>query len=67
MPTLEMTEEIVARWRSEAGDDNPAGPLFSGRYAEVELAEPMAAATLRCETFGQCGTACTGSYPNQCC
>jgi Family of unknown function (DUF6229) len=61
-------EDLAARWRTDAGDDNPAGPLFSsGPYAEVELAEPMAAATAVCDTFGQCGTACTGSYPRQCC
>lgn len=67
MPTAVYTEDLAARWRTDAGDDNPAGPLFSsGPYAEVELAEPMAAATALCES-GRCGTACSYSYTRVCC
>lgn len=68
MSTLETADAIVARWRSDAGDDNPAGPLFSsGPYAEVELAEPTAAAGVQTHTINRCGTACTGSLGNDCC
>ena len=34
-----MPHEDAARWRSEAGDENPAGPLFTGgNFAESEIA-----------------------------
>jgi hypothetical protein len=57
-----MKQEISARWRIQAGLDNPAGPLFTGgKNAEADIV---------CETgtlSGKCGTACTGSGNYQCC
>lgn len=48
MPTA--TLELIDRWRTDAGDDNPAGPLFSsGPYAESELVEVLDATT-RCSS-----------------
>jgi hypothetical protein len=29
--------ELVAQWRNNAELDNPAGPLFSGEYAEADI------------------------------
>jgi hypothetical protein len=36
--------EARTDWRTMAGADNPAGPLFSDEYAEADLAlqDPMA-------------------------
>lgn len=61
MPTvIDRTEDIVARWRTDAGDDNPAGPLFtSGRYAEEEIVQPT--------TFHSHCSVCTASRTIHCC
>lgn len=54
--------ELVAKWRSDASVENPAGPLFiSGAFAEADIV---------CETgtgSGMCGTGCTGSLTRHCC
>jgi hypothetical protein len=53
--------ELAARWRSSAGPDNPAGPLFtSGQYAQGDL-------TQRTGDTGRCGTACSYSRTRSCC
>jgi hypothetical protein len=54
MPTQEIT-----RWRSEAGEQNPAGPLFTGgEFAESEI-------TLDSETkTGNWCSMASGSFKN---
>ena len=55
--------DLINQWRTEAGQDNPAGPLFSGGvFAEAEIASEAAQTTLH-----GCGTACTGSQTRYCC
>ena len=57
-----MKQDISARWRNHADQDNPAGPLFtSGNNTQADIV---------CETgtiSGRCGTVCTGSTINACC
>ena len=63
MEAKERALAVVAQWRRSADVDNPAGPLYvSGRYAEAEIVEAG-----RPDTFGACGTACTGSRTRYCC
>lgn len=58
--------EVVEQWREEAGEDNPAGPLYiSGEYAESDIASDRNRATMF--TICGCGTACTGSIGRPCC
>lgn len=58
---IESPELIVARWRSQADEENPAGPLFTaGRFAEADLVEAQSADTAR-------PTACTFSLHHECC
>lgn len=64
MSTLELVkaEELVAMWLAGDGDDNPAGPLFTGgehTEADITMTGPGSS--------GRCGTACTGSSRYQCC
>lgn len=55
-------EEIVARWRSGADPDSPAGPMYaSGQYAESEIVLATWGGS------GKCGTACTASTTRYCC
>ncbi|HEX4301934.1 MAG TPA: DUF6229 family protein [Rhizomicrobium sp.] len=55
-----------ARWRKEAGHDNPAGPLFaSGDFAAADIACEANELTLVCTAH--CGTDCSGSGNVQCC
>lgn len=57
-----QAEELVARWRSSAGGDNPAGPLFtSGEHAEADILGAIGPA------FTPCGTTCTRSRRRHCC
>ena len=54
-------KQNAATWRSEAGSDNPAGPLFGGQHSSADIV---------CETTttsGYCGTACTWSRTQVCC
>ena len=52
--------ELVAQWRNDADQDNPAGPLFAaGEFAEADIVNATPAIT--------CGTYCTGSIRVQCC
>jgi hypothetical protein len=57
-----QSAEVISQWRNEAGEGNPAGPLFSGAFAEAEIANESSI-----RTIGGCGTACTGSYTRYCC
>ena len=52
--------ELVAQWRNNVEQDNPAGPLFAaGEFAEVDIVNATPWIT--------CGTACSGSFTRQCC
>ena len=53
--------EVVAQWRNQENDDNPAGPLYAaGQFAEADLVNATA-------EVWTCGTYCTGSVRVQCC
>ena len=61
IPMPSSSNETSARWRVEPGSANPAGPLFVREHSAADIV---------CETgttSGYCGTACTWSYPRQCC
>jgi hypothetical protein len=52
--------ELVAQWRNQPEQDNPAGPLFAaGEFAEADIVNATPGIT--------CGTYCTGSVRVQCC
>lgn len=55
---------VVSKWRNEAGEDNPAGPLYShGIYAEADIVSESSELT-----GTACGsTGCTGSRTTLCC
>jgi len=57
---LSNPEALVAQWRASAAD-NPAGPLFTNRYAEADLIGLDASQTIR-----SCSS-CTASRTAQCC
>jgi hypothetical protein len=55
-------QDLAAMWRSSAGPDNPAGPLYTGgQYAQADLTQRTGTGT------GHCGTACSYSYTRYCC
>lgn len=56
---LSRPEALVAYWRASADDSNPAGPLFSGDYAEFDLTAKSAYQTGH--------SLCSGSSTVQCC
>ena len=59
---IARAQQLVAAWRSGAGPDNPAGPLFTGgQYAQADLTQRTGIGTKRC------GTACTYSRTLYCC
>lgn len=61
-PTLVRPEEIIAGWLTGDGDDNPAGPVFTGgehTEADITMTGPGES--------GRCGTVCTGSSRIPCC
>ncbi|MBV9822456.1 MAG: hypothetical protein JO144_09460 [Actinobacteria bacterium] len=62
MSTVELirAEEIAAAWREGALDDNPAGPVFTGRHYEADI-------TMTGTGSGRCGTVCTASRTIDCC
>jgi hypothetical protein len=63
MSTIELirAEEIAASWREGELDDNPAGPIFTGRHFEADI-------TMTGPGYsGRCGTACSGSSRYMCC
>ena len=52
--------ELVAQWRTNENQDNPAGPLFAaGEFAEADIVNATPGLT--------CGTACSGSITRFCC
>jgi hypothetical protein len=56
----------VNQWRQEAGEANPAGPLYSsGKFAEADIASVAEPCTLP-STGGHCSI-CTGSGRIACC
>ncbi|MEU7827752.1 MULTISPECIES: DUF6229 family protein [unclassified Nonomuraea] len=60
--TLGRSEEIVAAWRSGTAtiEDNPAGPLLTGEYAESEITMALMDTTKR-------ASACTAGRTGLCC
>lgn len=62
MPTtLAVAEEIVSGWLAEAGDVNPAGPLYaSGMFAEADIIDMVHRDTHPCSS-------CTASTTRACC
>jgi hypothetical protein len=53
--------ELVAQWRNDENQDNPAGPLYaSGEFAEADIVNATA------EFYTQC-SGCSGSYGRPCC
>ena len=61
---MSSAADVVSEWRNEAGEDNPAGPLYShGIYAEADIVSEASDLTGR-----PCGsTGCTGSRTTLCC
>ena len=60
MNDLSDGAELVAQWRNQAEQDNPAGPLFAaGEFAEADIVNATPGIT--------CGTACSGSVGHPCC
>jgi Family of unknown function (DUF6229) len=58
--TPEPADRLAARWRSNAGADNPAGPLFTaGSFAETDITSQG-----RADTHV---SLCTGSATVSCC
>lgn len=63
---LAARREIVLGWRSSAGTDSPAGPLYAaGAFAEADIAAPDMVSTFARYTLG-C-SACTASKGRPCC
>ena len=53
--------ELVAQWRTNENQDNPAGPLFAaGEFAEADIVNATS-------EYWTCGTACSGSITRFCC
>jgi len=64
MSTVELTKpaDVIATWLAGDGDDNPAGPVFTGgehTEADITMTGPGQS--------GRCGTACSNSRGVQCC
>jgi hypothetical protein len=58
---IETAERTAEQWRTAAGPDNPAGPLYaSGVFAEPDIVEAQASYTGHC-------SACSASAHVQCC
>ena len=53
--------DLVAQWRNNVEQDNPAGPLFAaGEFAEADIVNATS-------EYWTCGTACSGSIGHPCC
>ena len=53
--------ELVAQWRNQGEQDNPAGPLFAaGEFAEADIVNATSEFITRC-------SACSGSAGHPCC
>jgi len=60
--TVSKGSDLVSQWRNDAGQGNPAGPLFGGsKFAEADIASESVNITVAC------GTGCSGSRTRQCC
>jgi hypothetical protein len=58
---IEIAERTAEQWRTVAGPDNPAGPLYaSGAFAEPDIIEAEAIYTGHC-------SGCSASAHTQCC
>jgi hypothetical protein len=58
---VEIAERTVEQWRTTAGPDNPAGPLYaSGAFAESDIIEAETSYTGHC-------SACSASRTLVCC
>lgn len=56
-----LAEELVAQWRTQVAEDNPAGPLFAaGEFAEADIVNATTEFITRC-------SACSGSAGHPCC
>jgi len=67
-PVPESADRVIARWRTSAGGDNPAGPLFaSGRFAASDIASPGASLPVTIDTCLRHCSTCTASRGYQCC
>lgn len=63
---LGSRDEMVLRWRSSAGSDSPAGPLYAaGAFAEADIAAPDMVSTVA--RYTQACSACTASNGHPCC
>jgi hypothetical protein len=61
MDNTSDSAEVVAQWRDQGNQNNPAGPLFAaGEFAEADIVNATA-------EYWTCGTACSGSITRQCC
>jgi hypothetical protein len=61
MDNTSDSAELVAQWRAQGNQNNPAGPLFAaGEFAEADIVNATA-------EYWTCGTACSGSITRQCC
>lgn len=60
--SIELAEQVVQRWRTDASSDNPAGPLFtSGVFTVADLIDPdIIQDTHPCSS-------CTASTTHYCC
>ena len=57
---------LVAEWRNSAGLDNPAGPLFTGEFAEADiLGETGCGPTACCHRTDSCTLSDTCHTPCQ--
>jgi len=62
---MNSIQHTVARWRDEAGLDNPAGSLFAGgEFAAADIVSASQEISVLCT--GNCST-CSGSTPVNCC
>ncbi len=60
MNDIQDGAELVAQWRTQGNQDNPAGPLFAaGEFAEADIVNATPKIT--------CGTVCSGSVGHPCC
>lgn len=58
---IAAAEQTAEQWRTVAGPDNPAGPLYaSGAFAESDIMEAEASYTGHC-------SACSASAHIACC
>ena len=65
---MSNSQELIARWRSDANATSPAGPLFvAGPFAEADIAGDTNTISAGAMCTQGCGTICTGSAGHTCC